>query len=112
MTVSNLEKKVDTFSAQMKVFYAGRITEEFNKKNWNQVRTIRTGKEPRFMLEVTLKEKPIPNSIDVAEGVLHMPEQDYRLAGKTLQFPANTNKPNPGLTIRYYPDISTTSEPL
>jgi hypothetical protein len=94
----------------MKVFYAGRITEEFNKQNWNQVKTVRTGKEPRFILEVTLKEKPIPNSIDVSEGVLHMPEQDYRLDGRTLQFPANTNKPSPGLTIRYYPDVSTTSD--
>jgi hypothetical protein len=105
-TVGTLEKRVDSLSDQMKAFFASKIVEIFDEKNWSQVRTVKRGTDPRFILEVTLKQKPLPGSIEVFEGVLQMPEQMYRLNGRTLQFPANTNIPDEGITIKYYPDLT------
>jgi hypothetical protein len=107
-TVRTLEKKVDSISEQMKVFYSRKIIEQYGKNNWNEVRTVRRGDDPRFILEVTLKQKPIPNSIEVWEGRMEMGEEDYVLNGQKLQFPANTNTPKLGITIKYYPDVGKT----
>jgi hypothetical protein len=59
------------------------------------------------VLEVTLQQEPIVNSVEVFEGVLLMPEQDYHIDGRVVRFPANTDNPESGLTIKYYPRITT-----
>ena len=58
-----------------------------------------------LVLEVTLQQEPIPNSIEVFEGVLLMPEQDYQVNGHVLRFPANTDEPTEGITVKYYPRL-------
>jgi hypothetical protein len=103
-TVGQLEKRVDTLSDQMKAFFARKVMEVFDAKNWNRVRLVQKS-ESGVVLEVTLKQKPIPGSVEVFEGPLPMPEQRYKLNGQVLQFPANTDKPTEGLTIKYYPEI-------
>ena|SRR6185437_4115830 len=105
-TVGSLEKKVDTLSDQMKVFFSSKAIERFTARNWSQVRTVRKGTDVPFILEVTLKQKPLPGSIDVYEGVLRMPEFMYHISGRELQFPANGNTPKDELTITYYPDLT------
>jgi hypothetical protein len=57
------------------------------------------------LLEVTLEQEPILGSIEVYEGVLEMPEQQYHVEGRVVRFPANTDKPLDGLTIKYYPRL-------
>jgi hypothetical protein len=54
---------------------------------------------------VTLQQEPIPNSVEVLEGVLLMPEQDYHINGRVLRFLANNDSPDTGLTITYYPRV-------
>ena len=39
--------------------------------------------------------------------VLLMPEQDYHIDGRVVRFPANTDKPENGLTVEYYPRVTT-----
>jgi hypothetical protein len=56
-------------------------------------------------LEVTLEQEPIPGSVEVYDGVLLMPETQYHIQGRTLRFPANTDEPVDGLTIKYYPRL-------
>ncbi len=88
----------------MEVFFKSKRIEIFDRKNWNQVRRVsksRTG----VILEVTLKQEPIPGSVEVLEGVLLMPEQEYRINGHNVQFPANTDTPEDGITIKYYPRV-------
>ncbi|HEY2912625.1 MAG TPA: hypothetical protein VGK21_04650 [Candidatus Angelobacter sp.] len=110
-SVGQLEKRVDTLSDQMKAFFARKVVETLNEKNWNRVRLIRKF-ESGVILEVTLKQKPIPGSIEVFEGPLPMPEQQYKLSGRVLQFPANTEKSTEGLTIKYYPELNDSSTPF
>jgi len=100
--VGELQQKVNTLSDQMEVFFKSKRIEVFNRKNWDLVR--RVGKSGQgVILEVTLEQEPIPGSIEVYEGVLLMPEQEYHFEGRKLQFPANTDTPEAGLTIKYYP---------
>lgn len=56
-------------------------------------------------LERTLEQPPIPGSVEVVEGVLPMPEEKYEMEGRVLRFPANSDKPDIGLTIKYYPRL-------
>jgi hypothetical protein len=86
----------------MELFFKSKKIEIFDRSNWNRVRTVEKSRW-HIVLEVTLDKEPIPNSIEVFEGVLLMPEQDYRVDGKTVRFPANTETPSEGLTIKYYP---------
>lgn len=109
-TVGELQKKVDTLADQMKAFFARKVIETFDEHNWNRVRKVRTS-GANVILEVTLKQDPLPGSIEVFEGPVPMPEQYYHLAGRRLQFLANTDKPISGLTIKYYPDLGESSEP-
>ena len=100
--IDQLEEKVTNLSNEMEVFFGKKKIEVFDRRNWNRIR--RVGKsEGHFILEVTLEHDPIPNSVEVFEGVLPMPEQDYSINGPVLRFPANTDKPTEGITIRYYP---------
>lgn len=102
--VTTLQNTVNTFSAQMETFYRGKKIEVFDRRNWNRVREV--GKsDGKFTLEVTLENEAIPGSIEVFEGVLQMPETEYRTYGKTVQFPANTDKPHLGLVLKYFPRI-------
>ena len=102
--VRTLQKRVQTLSEQMEVFFKSKKIEVFDKKNWTQkVRTVRRLRPRGFILEATLEAEPIPNSIEVFEGVLLMPEQDYQVEGKTVRFPANENVPDDEITIKYYP---------
>jgi hypothetical protein len=103
--VKTLQQRVQTFSEQMEVFFNGKKIEVFDKKNWNQkIRKVGRTKYS-FVLEATLEREPIPNSVEVFEGVLLMPEQDYQIAGKTVRFPANEDKPVEELSIKYYPRV-------
>jgi hypothetical protein len=100
--VGELQQRVATLSGQMELFFKSKKIEIFNRSNWNRVRTVeRSG--GHIVLEATLDQEPIPNSIEVFEGVLLMPEQDYHIEGRTVRFPANTDTPEDGLTIKYYP---------
>jgi hypothetical protein len=100
--VNQAEENVTTLSKEMETVFAGKKIEVFDKKNWSRIR--RVGKsEGHFILEVTLEHEPIPNSVEVFEGVLPMPEQDYSVNGPVLRFPANTDRPTEGITIKYYP---------
>jgi hypothetical protein len=103
--LQTLEKKVDTFSAQMEAFFRGKKIETFNRQNWNRVQTIGKATD-HVLLEVTLEQEPIPGSIEVLEGPLPMPEQEYYLNGKRLQFPANSDKPDSGITVKYFPRVN------
>jgi hypothetical protein len=100
--VNQLEGKVTTLSNEMEIFFGKKKIEVFDRKNWSRVRSIGKSKG-HFILEVTLEHEPIPNSVEVFEGVLPMPEQDYSVNGPVLRFPANTDRPTIGITIRYYP---------
>jgi len=104
--IEGLQQKVTTLSEQMEVFFNSKKVEVFNRNNWNRVRTVENSKR-QIALEVTLEQEPIPNSVEVFEGVLLMPEQNYQVSGKVIRFPANTDKPGNGLTIKYYPRIAT-----
>jgi hypothetical protein len=106
--VGKLEKRVDTLSDQMKAFFARKVVETFNENNWNRVRMVRKS-ESGVILEVTLKQRPIPGSLEVFEGPLPMPEQEYKLSGRVIQFLANTDQPTNGLTIKYFPEITEAS---
>lgn len=103
-TVGKLQNKVDTLSDQMEIFFKSKRIEVFNGKNWDRVRRISRSREG-VILEVTLEQEPIPRSVEVFEGVLLMPEQDYRLEGRKVRFPANSDTPQDGLTVKYYPRI-------
>jgi hypothetical protein len=102
--VRTLQQEVQTLSEQMEVFFRSKKVEVFDKTNWTQkIRTVQRLKPHGFILEATLKAEPIPNSIEVFEGPLLMPEQDYQIDGKTVRFPANENVPDDEITIKYYP---------
>ncbi len=104
VSVGQLQQKVETLSDQMQVFFKSKRIEAFNRNNWDRVR--RVGKsENGVVLEVTLEQEPIPGSIEVYEGVLLMPEPEYHVDGRQVRFPANTDKPGIGLTIKYYPRV-------
>lgn len=101
-TVGQLQQRVETLSDQMEVFFKSKRIEVFNRKNWDRVRMV--GKSGHgVILEVTLEQEPIPGSVEVYEGALPMPEQEYHFEGRKVQFPANTETPQDGLTIKYYP---------
>jgi len=110
-----LQQRVETLSDHMEVFFRRKRIEVFDKHNWNHVRRVgswRTqppgpGQPPSTgpILEVTLEQVPIPGSIEVFEGVLLMPEQKYVVNNRVVRFPANTDKPIDGVTIKYYPRI-------
>jgi len=103
--VGELQQKVATLSGQMELFFKSKKIEVFNRGNWNRVRTVEK-RRWHIVLEVTLDQEPIPNSIEVFEGVLLMPEQDYRIQGRIVRFPANSVAPDDGLTIKYYPRVA------
>jgi len=106
-TLGNLQQKVDTLSDQMEAFFKRKKTEVFDKHNWNQVRRVGISGKKGVVLEVTLEQEPIVNSVEVFEGVLLMPEQDYQIDGRVVRFSANTDKPEIGLTVKYYPRVVT-----
>ena len=101
-----LQQNVETLSAQMELFFKRKRIEEFNRKNWDRVRRVAKSNNG-VILEVTLEQEPIPGSVEVYEGVLPMPEQEYHVQGRDVRFPANTDKPITGLTIKYYPRLLT-----
>jgi hypothetical protein len=102
-TVGHLQEKVETLSEQMEVFFKSKRIETFDRKNWNRVRKV--GKAHfGVVLEVTLEQEPIPGSVEVYSGVLLMPETEYRIDGRIIRFPANSDNPDDEtLTIKYYP---------
>jgi hypothetical protein len=106
-TLGDLQQKVDTLSDQMEAFFKRKKTEVFDKHNWDHVRKVGTSGKKGVVLEVTLQQEPILNSVEVFEGVLLMPEQYYHIDGRVVQFPANTDKPEVGLTVKYYPRVTT-----
>ena len=105
-TVRELQQKVETLSDQMEVFFKSKRIEVFNRKNWDRVRRVSKSGDG-VILEVILEQEPIPGSVEVFEGVLLMPEQEYHFEGRKVQFPANTDTPQDGLTIKYYPRAPT-----
>jgi hypothetical protein len=103
--VKTLQQRVQTFSEQMESFLNGKRIEVFNKKNWSQkIRKVGRTKDA-FILEATLEQEPIPNTLEVFEGILMMPEQDYHFEGKVVRFPSNEDKPSIEITIKYYPRV-------
>jgi len=104
-SVGKLQERVDTLSDQMEVFFQRKKIETFDYKNWNRVRKVGTTKDG-VVMEVTLDSDPIPGSIEIYDGVLLMPEQQYHIDGRNVQFPSNTSGPDDGLTIKYYPRLA------
>jgi hypothetical protein len=103
--VNILKHRVETFSEQMETFLNGKKIEVFDKTNWSQrIRKIGRAKGS-FLLEVTLEQEPIPSTVEIFEGVLMMPEQDYHFEGKVVRFPSNQGKPTVDITIKYYPRV-------
>jgi hypothetical protein len=97
-----LQEKVATLSEEMEIFFGRKRIETFDRNNWSRIRKV--GKSGNHLiLEVTLDYDPIPNSVEVFEGPLPMPEQEYDIKGPVLQFPANSDKPTEGITVKYYP---------
>ena len=88
----------------MEVFFKSKRIETFTKKNWNRVHVI-SKQGNHIILSVTLQQAPIPGSVEVFDGVLLMPEQEYHIDGREIQFPADTDTPEDGLTIKYYPKV-------
>jgi len=109
--VGELKQRVASLSEQMELFFKSKKIEVFNRSNWNRVRTVEKS-SGKIILEVTLEQEPIPNSIEVFEGVLLMPEQDYRVEGRVVRFPANTDRPQDGLAIKYYPRVPSSERPV
>ena len=103
-SVQTLTQRVAAFSAQMETFFRGKKIESFDQRNWSRVRVI-SKTAGSFVLEVTLEQEPITGSVEVFEGPLAMPEQGYHLSGRALQFPANSDKPDNGITIKYFPRV-------
>lgn len=101
--INQLQEKVRTLSDEMEIFFSKKKIEVFDRKNWNRIRRVRKSADGSWILEVTLEQEPIPNSVEVFEGPLPMPEQDYTLKGPILRFPANTDRPTSGITVKYYP---------
>jgi hypothetical protein len=101
-TLTDVQQKVETLSDQMEELFKRKKIEIFDSHNWARVRRV-SGTDQRFRLEVTLELPPIPGSVEVYEGVLLMPEQKYEVEGRVVRFPANADKPDIGLTIKYYP---------
>jgi hypothetical protein len=104
-TVGELQKQVQSLFDQMEIFFKSKVVEVFDWSNWSRVRTVSKSSHG-VVLEVELKQDPIPGSVEVYEGALQMPETQYHIDGKTLRFPANTNTPDIGLIIKYYPRIT------
>ena len=104
-TIANLQQNVETLSAQMEEFFERKRIEIFDQHNWDRVRIV-SKSGAGVVLEVTLEQEPIAGSVEVYEGVLLMPEQEYRVEGKVVRFPANTDRPVVGLTIKYYRRVS------
>jgi hypothetical protein len=105
-SVGKLQQRVETLSDQMEVFFKRKRIEEFSRRNWDRVRMVGRSKNG-VVLEVTLEQEPIAGSVEVLEGALPMPEQEYQVRGRVVRFPANTDKPTIGLTIKYYPRLLT-----
>ena len=103
-TLTDVRQRVDTISDQVEALFKLKKIEGFDSHNWARVRRV-SGPGPDVVLEVTLEQPPIPGSIEVYEGVLLMPEQKYQVEGRVVRFPANTDKPDDGLTIKYYPRV-------
>jgi hypothetical protein len=104
-SVGQLSEKVKTLSDQMEVFFKSKHIEIFDRHNWNRVHLV-SKTAHGVILSVTLDQEPIPGSVEVFEGVLLMPEQEYLIDGRKIQFPANTDTPVDGLTVKYYPRVS------
>ena len=103
--LTDVQQQVATLSDQIEELFKRKKIEVFDSHNWTRVRRVRgTGQEIR--LEVTLEQPPIPGSVEVFEGALPMPEQKYEIEGRVLRFPANSDKPDIGLTIKYYPRVA------
>jgi len=98
--VNALTGQVDTLSEQLKAFFKYRTEEDFDSRNWNRVRTVSKLKNHGFVLEVTVKEEPIPGSVEVDEGAIVL-THDPKIDGKKIQFAANSEKPDIGLKITY-----------
>jgi hypothetical protein len=100
--LTNLQQRVDTLSEQLEALFKRKKIEVFDRRDWDRVRTVRRSGRG-VILEVTLEEAPIPGSIEIYEGVLALPEQEFQVNGRVVQFPANTDKPGIGVTVKYYP---------
>ncbi len=104
-TLTDVQQKVSTLSDQMEELFKHKKIEIFDSHNWTRVRRVSAAGQA-VKLEVTLELPPIPGSVEVYEGVLLMPEQMYEVEGRVIRFPANTDKPVDGLTIKYYPRVA------
>lgn len=103
--VKTLQQQVQTFSEQMEAFLKGKKIEVFNKGNWSQkIRKVAKDRNG-FTLEVTLEQEPIPNTVEVFQGVLMMPEQDYHVRERIVRFPSSEDRPLDEITIKYYPRV-------
>jgi hypothetical protein len=102
-SIDRLDAKVETIQQQMAGFYKSRRIEKFNKSNWDQVKKLGRTAQGSAILEITLAETPIPESVEIFEGVLPMPADEFHFDGRTVRFIANSDKPDIGLTVMYYP---------
>lgn len=109
---ADLRTKVESLSAQMEVFYNTKLFETFDRSNWDRVKHLPgKNKVGGPILQVELEHEPIPGSVEVYEGVLLMPQIQYIIDGRSLQFPANSYTPEIGLTVSYYPRVKASPQP-
>jgi uncharacterized protein (UPF0335 family) len=72
--VQRIDQRVTSLAEQIEDLYKAKKREMFDASNWQQVRVIRAlPKHQGFELEVTLREAPIPNSVEVFRGPLTIP---------------------------------------
>jgi hypothetical protein len=100
--VDGVSQQVASLASQLEAFYGSERLEVFDERNLNRLRTYKQVGEKQFILEVTLKETPIPKSVLVMEGPLVVPKQDYEVSGRVLRFPCPVEKPTFAITITYH----------
>ena len=95
-------------SKQLEELYAARKTEVFDTKNWHQLRFQKkqVGNEPAYTVEITLKDSPIPASLQVSRQSLVVPPELIEVRAKTIKFVTYSDKwegPRDSIFVSYYP---------
>jgi len=106
--VQRIDQRVTTLSEQIEDLYKAKKRETFDASNWQQVRVKRVlPNREGFELELTLREAPIPNSVEVFRGVLTIPPDNITfIEGNVIRFLSYGKKydGNP-IIIQYYASL-------
>jgi len=106
--VQRIDQRVTSLAEQIEDLYKAKKREGFDASNWQQVRVIRTlPKGEGFELELTLREPPIPNSVQVFRGPLTIPPDNITsIEGNVVRFLTygKTYDGNP-IIVQYYATV-------